>query len=605
MEPQRPPLRLVSERVGLQAVRRCNGSSLSHHPPLPHYALRGRLRQHRDHTTRRLGIPEFQAFEDFNGALGYNMKTSKRQPPATSHTIQGVIISTEPQHITLTPCPQRAQQMCEDFCEEIQLCLNRDQLDPDKARRMAGKCNFLTGRLFGKVGRAPLRAIYASAHSNISQLGKPTRSALHALLNITHHCKPTRLPLQIKHRQFAIIYTDTYHLAGETTRAWDFQGRLPQQILRQFSSNTAFIYLLEAWVAIIAPLICEPLLGQFYIQCCDNEDLDFFDPGGLHPGCKAPAYGWGGVKHGTIGFFLKTDGIRHELRSSEGPNVIVKWPTHEMWKGKQGEVVRADAPSGQQRPPLVLDLHVRAAYRVRGGILADKIGYGKTATTIALIDRQPAKPTPPIPEVDAGRFLPAKGTLIIVPSNLFEQWINEISKFVWDGRPLRQQMKGGWSPKDCPLKIFAMSNVSPLGRCKAGDISTADVVICSYRLLYSQIYLKRREELCSGTSLWNLPNQIRTFLAGQHGLRSGRKGAEVAQKWQDLEFPVLEMFYWKRIVFDEFHELESFESAQQNSLQFLRSHFRWGLTGTPPVENNAGAIFMSSLFRVDLPGYLQ
>ena len=216
MEPQRPPLRLVSERVGLQAVRRCNGSSLSHHPPLPHYALRGRLRQHRDHTTRRLGIPEFQAFEDFNGALGYNMKTSKRQPPATSHTIQGVIISTEPQHITLTPCPQRAQQMCEDFCEEIQLCLNRDQLDPDKARRMAGKCNFLTGRLFGKVGRAPLRAIYASAHSNISQLGKPTRSALHALLNITHHCKPTRLPLQIKHRQFAIIYTDTYHLAGDT-----------------------------------------------------------------------------------------------------------------------------------------------------------------------------------------------------------------------------------------------------------------------------------------------------------------------------------------------------------------------------------------------------
>lgn len=67
---------------------------------------------------------------------------------------------------------------------------------------------------------------------------------------------------------------------------------------------------------------------------------------------------------------------------------------------------------------------------------------------------------------------------------------------------------------------------------------------------------------------------------------------------------MLEMFYWRRVVFDEFHELESFESAQQNSLQFLRSHFRWGLTGTPPVDNNAGAIFMSSLFRVDLPGFL-
>ena len=58
---------------------------------------------------------------------------------------------------------------------------------------------------------------------------------------------------------------------GETDRAWYFQGRLPREILKQFSSNTAFIYLLEAWVAIIAPIVCEPILGDFYIQCCDNE----------------------------------------------------------------------------------------------------------------------------------------------------------------------------------------------------------------------------------------------------------------------------------------------------------------------------------------------
>ena len=30
---------------------------------------------------------------------------------------------------------------------------------------------------------------------------------------------------------------------------------------------------------------------------------------------------------------------------------------------------------------------------------------------------------------------------------------------------------------------------------KASDVSEADVVICSYRLLYSQIYLKRREAM--------------------------------------------------------------------------------------------------------------
>ncbi|CAE7384450.1 DNA repair protein rad5 [Symbiodinium microadriaticum] len=339
--------------------------------------------------------------------------------------------------------------------------------------------------------------------------------------------------------------------------------------------------------------------GETTVRCFVQE-LTFADSGALLPGCrvmlrpglKAPAFGWGGVNPSMTGIFL----------GQEGSNVRVKWPTHENWKGKQGEVVRVDASSGQ-RPPMVLDLRLCAAYSVRGGILADKIGYGKTATSIALIDRQLRAPVPPVPSVDEGCFLPAQGTLIIVPSNLFEQWINEISKFVWDGRPLRQQMKSGWSPRECPLKIFAMSNVSPLSRCKASEVSSADVVICSYRLLYSQIYLKRREELCG--SLWKLPGQVRGLLQGRVPLRSGRKGNEMVWKWEDLAFPVLEMFYWKRIIFDEFHELESFESTQQDSLQFLRSHFRWGLTGTPPIDTNAGAIFMSSLFRVDLPGYIE
>ena len=124
----------------------------------------------------------FRSFEDFNGALGYNMKTSKRQPPASSHKIQGVIISTDMNHTTLTPCPQRVERMCAD----ITTCLQSNTLEPDQARRMAGKCNFLTGRLFGKVGRAPLKAIYSRAHSNMSHHDKPTRSALHAL-DPRHH----------------------------------------------------------------------------------------------------------------------------------------------------------------------------------------------------------------------------------------------------------------------------------------------------------------------------------------------------------------------------------------------------------------------------------
>ncbi|CAE8736565.1 unnamed protein product [Polarella glacialis] len=337
---------------------------------------------------------------------------------------------------------------------------------------------------------------------------------------------------------------------------------------------------------------------------CSPQDLQFTDHGVMKigsrimllPGLKNPAFGWGGVTADMIGILLREDGDVIEVR----------WPTHPRWKGKKSELCRVETviPRTDSRP-VELDLRVRASYPVRGGILADKIGYGKTATTIALIDRGLGQPLPPVPQVDSGYFIPAKGTLVIVPSNLFDQWLGEISKFVWGGKSLRSHMKGGWSPPGAPMRIFAMSNVLPMSRAKAAEVAEADVVLCSYRLLYSAVYLERRKELCSGGSkLADLAEVTQKLLQRKIMLRSGRKGNTQVNKWQDLEFPVLEMFYWRRIVFDEFHELESFDSLAQNSLQHLRSHFRWGLTGTPPVERNAGGIFMSSLFRIDLPGYL-
>ena len=74
----------------------------------------------------------FQAFEDFNDAFGYNMKPSKRQPPARSHKMQGVHITIETHEIVLTPCPQRVQRMQ----TQTQQCIHDDHLDADTARRM-------------------------------------------------------------------------------------------------------------------------------------------------------------------------------------------------------------------------------------------------------------------------------------------------------------------------------------------------------------------------------------------------------------------------------------------------------------------------------------
>ena len=229
------------------------------------------------------------------------MKPSKRQPPETQHRIQGVLISSDTENLVLTPCPARVRAMT----QQIEKHLDTNNLTPEEARKMAGKCNFLTGRLFGKVGRAPLKAIYARANSFSHQLDQPTRSSLMALRDIILHCQPMTIPRNPNFHSFSVIYTDAYFkLKGTVYRPgdenlpqWDsrqtpdiengwaalcfhqgdvhtgayFQDRLPSTLLRQFSADQAFIYLLEAWAAILAPVIFEPWLGRFYVQCCDNE----------------------------------------------------------------------------------------------------------------------------------------------------------------------------------------------------------------------------------------------------------------------------------------------------------------------------------------------
>lgn len=48
-------------------------------------------------------------------------------------------------------------------------------------------------------------------------------------------------------------------------------GHVPPNLFHQFTGSNAFIYFLEAWTAIIAPVLFRPLLTKPYIQLCDNE----------------------------------------------------------------------------------------------------------------------------------------------------------------------------------------------------------------------------------------------------------------------------------------------------------------------------------------------
>ncbi|KAI1814162.1 hypothetical protein GGS20DRAFT_430758 [Poronia punctata] len=81
---------------------------------------------------------------------------------------------------------------------------------------------------------------------------------------------------------------------------------------------------------------------------------------------------------------------------------------------------------------------------VRGGALADDVGYGKTVTSLALMavqrenDEKEAESLRSAGELDT---LPLAATLVIAPKHLVKQWAGEIRKFLgWDKEDIIQIM---------------------------------------------------------------------------------------------------------------------------------------------------------------------
>ena len=153
----------------------------------------------------------FQTFEQLNSVLGFHMKPSKRQPPDRTQRIQGVIIKCDLESVTVAPCPDRVQHICNQLHRHLQT----QQMTPEQARKLAGKCSFTTTHLFGRVGRSALRALYDKAFSNNDHLTTQTQSAIWALINILQHCSPRRSPLRPVHTKHTIIYTDAFYTDGD------------------------------------------------------------------------------------------------------------------------------------------------------------------------------------------------------------------------------------------------------------------------------------------------------------------------------------------------------------------------------------------------------
>eukprot|EP00397_Hematodinium_sp_SG-2012_P000588 GEMP01000589.1.p1 GENE.GEMP01000589.1~~GEMP01000589.1.p1 ORF type:complete len:1656 (+),score=434.89 GEMP01000589.1:201-5168(+) len=233
----------------------------------------------------------------------------------------------------------------------------------------------------------------------------------------------------------------------------------------------------------------------------------------------------------------------------------------------------------------------REYHHVQGGILADEVGYGKTACIIALIASTFAMPPNTTPKPG---FIPSNATLIIAPVNLFDQWLKEIEKFL--------------HPSEFDkLKIVEISNVARLKKLTIKDIMNADVVMVPTSFFFSDRYEANLNSIvresavvtkgtCNAADIDEFEAaryaRLREYTAKLVDFSTKKRSRDCKDTetpmalFQNAEAPVLEMFYYKRVVFDEFHEVMRMPIQRSScAMMQLFGKCHWGLSGTPPLDS--------------------
>ncbi|OCF44062.1 DNA repair protein Rad8 [Kwoniella heveanensis CBS 569] len=119
---------------------------------------------------------------------------------------------------------------------------------------------------------------------------------------------------------------------------------------------------------------------------------------------------------------------------------------------------------------------------IRGGVIADQVGYGKTIISLALIAESRGLPAP---ESAPKGLIDLKATLIVVPGHLSKQWPSEINRFT--GKL---------------FNIIIIQNMRDLTSRSISELSKADIIVMASELFESDAYWDRFEYLSAQPEGW-------------------------------------------------------------------------------------------------------